>query len=220
VKLGLSQRVEIHAKIGERRDCLDQQWTRLLEGFGYCPVLLPNLLEDLGRYIEALGIEGIILTGGNDLAHVTDPRQPAPERDATETRLIDWAVGSGTPLLGVCRGMQMLASHYGTPLTKIEGHVARDHEVERVEGSILPLAPRETTNSYHDYGINPEDLSDVFCVEAVDSEGKIEALRHRSAKLYGIMWHPERGSTSKRDERILEAVFRGSSASTSENKRG
>lgn len=209
MKLGLSQRVEIDSKTGERRDCLDQEWTRLLERFGYCLVPLPNTLDDVAAHLKTQDLSGIVLTGGNDLAHVNNPSNPAPERDATEARLIDWAVEHATPLLGICRGMQMLASHYGTRLTQIEGHVAQDHEIERVPDALLPLGRRELTNSYHHFGIAAVDLGERLCVEAVDREGKVEALRHRSDPLYGIMWHPERGSTSERDEKIFDYVFRG-----------
>ncbi len=208
MKLGLSQRVAIDSDTGERRDCLDQEWTRLLEARGFCPVPIPNTLHDVAAHVEALGLEGVILTGGNDLAHVENPNRPAPERDASEAQLIDWAGRTGTPLLGVCRGMQMLAAHYGTRLSPIEGHVARDHPIVRAADAALPLAASETTNSFHDFGIAAKDLAAEFCIEALDSEGNVEALRHGTSRLYGIMWHPERGSTSRRDERILEAVFR------------
>jgi gamma-glutamyl-gamma-aminobutyrate hydrolase PuuD len=209
LKLGLSQRVAIDPGTGERRDCLDQEWTRLLEGQGYCVVPIPNTLADIVAHVEAQALDGILLTGGNDLAHVENANNPAPERDASETQLIDWAVATKTPLLGVCRGMQMLAQHFGSRLTRVEGHVAKDHELERAAGALLPLEARETTNSYHNFGIAPADLGEVLCIEAVDSEGKVEALRHRSEKLYGIMWHPERGGATSRDERILDTVFRG-----------
>lgn len=210
MKLGLSQRVEIDSGgTGERRDCLDQEWTRLLENLGYYPVPLPNTLRNVATYLDTQALDGIVLTGGNDLSHVENPQNAAPERDATEIRLIDWAVESATPLLGVCRGMQMLATRYGARLTPIEGHVARDHEIERAPGALLPLEQRELTNSYHNFGIASEDLGEEFYIEAVDREGKVEALRHRSDALYGIMWHPERGSMAPRDQRIFDCVFRG-----------
>ena len=207
MKLGLSQRVEISGS-GERRDCLDQEWTRLVESLGYHARPLPNTLGDAPGYLEAQALDGIVLTGGNDLAHVKNATNAAPERDATETRIIDWAVQSGTPLLGVCRGMQVLAAHYGTRLSPIEGHVAIEHEVERAPGAVLPLGARELTNSYHDFGIAAEDLAEELRIEALDSEGRVEALRHHSDALYGIMWHPERGSQTRRDERIFETIFR------------
>jgi len=208
LKLGLSQRVEVDADTAERRDCLDQEWTRLLEPLGYRLVALPNTLADLVAHVEAHALAGIILTGGNDLAHVENPANPAPERDKSEACLIDWAASMETPLLGVCRGMQMLASHYGTRLKQIEGHVAQDHEILRAAGATLPLDLREKTNSFHNFGIAAADLAAEFCIEATDPEGNVEAMRHRSHPLYGIMWHPERGRATRRDEKILDRVFR------------
>lgn len=208
MKLGLSQRVDIHPGTGERRDCLDQEWTRLLESLGYQLRPLPNTLVDLPSYLEAQALDGIVLTGGNDLAHLEGAVHVAPERDATEARLIEWAVQNGTSVLGICRGMQMLAANYGTRLSRIEGHVAVEHEIERAPGAVLPLEARELTNSFHDFGIAAEDLAEELRIEAVDSEGRVEALRHRTEPLYGIMWHPERGALTRRDEGIFEAVFR------------
>ena len=208
MKLGLSQRVESDPGTGERRDCLDQQWARLLESIGYCVVPIPNRLRNVTAFLEEQGFDGILLTGGNDLAGVEAPENPAPERDATEAQLIDWAVQHDVPLLGVCRGMQMLAAHFGTKLEKIEAHVAVDHEVIRGPEATLPLSSTETTNSYHHYGIDQADLAGVFCVEALDHQGKVEALRHRSLDLYGIMWHPERGGALARDLELFDHIFR------------
>jgi len=59
-RLGLTQRVTIIEEYGERRDCLDQAWTTLLEEWGYQPVPLPNTIADVNTYLESLDLDGIV----------------------------------------------------------------------------------------------------------------------------------------------------------------
>ena len=60
-RIGITQRVESAAGHGERRDCLDQRWGRLLASRGFIPVPLCNEVEDVARYVEALALDGVIL---------------------------------------------------------------------------------------------------------------------------------------------------------------
>jgi N5-(cytidine 5'-diphosphoramidyl)-L-glutamine hydrolase len=66
--VAITQRVAVVPAYGERRDCLDQAWTKFLAACGLVPVLLPNVPEAALALCEGLGIGGLILTGGNDLA--------------------------------------------------------------------------------------------------------------------------------------------------------
>ena len=67
-RIGITQRVEELQERGERRDCLDQEWARLLEGAGCIGVAIPNRSSDVRSFIGELGLKGVILSGGNDLA--------------------------------------------------------------------------------------------------------------------------------------------------------
>ena len=119
LKVGLTQRVEVIQDTNERRDCLDQAWTRLLVDNGYLPIPLPNRVEDVDTLIAELEIDGIILTGGNDLSHLTGATNTAPERDAFERRLLERCADLDIPVLGVCRGMQMMVAHFGGELVAV-----------------------------------------------------------------------------------------------------
>ena len=80
-RIGLSQRVDIEPIHGERRDGLDQNWAGLLLSLGYCPIPLANKVADMEPYWVALALDGVILTGGNDLVEVESNDGIAPERD-------------------------------------------------------------------------------------------------------------------------------------------
>ena len=124
VRIGLTQRVEHLPERGERRDALDQAWLPWITAGGDFAVPIPNCLPDVEGFIREFELGAFVLTGGNDLAHLPDAANPAPERDATEAAILDYATRTGRPVLAVCRGMQMLVVHSGGRLVPIGGHVA------------------------------------------------------------------------------------------------
>lgn len=210
IKIGITQRVEEVAGRGERRDCLDQRWAPLLRGLGMMAMPIPNGLEPMGAldsWVEAAGLEGIILSGGNDLAHLPGAKHAAPERDATERRLIGLSAERGLPLLGVCRGLQMLVDYYGGKLRRAEGHVARDHALTVEKRAGLPLADRARVNSFHEFVFGPEGVPVELAAAANAPDGTVEAVAHRKLAQWGIMWHPEREPFDAADHDILRTLF-------------
>ena len=99
VRIGLTQRVVSDAKTGERRDALDQKWVTLLTGLGLTPVPLGNMPTDAKTYLSSLGLSGVILTGGNDLALLENPVNAAPERDAFEASVLAFCLENNLPAL-------------------------------------------------------------------------------------------------------------------------
>jgi N5-(cytidine 5'-diphosphoramidyl)-L-glutamine hydrolase len=178
--IAVTQRVVVDPATGERRDALDQRWPRLLLQCGLIPLLVPNCLPAAQRLAAQLPLEGVLLTGGNDLAAYGGD---APERDETEAFFLRDALAGGWPLLGVCRGMQMIQHFLGIPLVRVEGHVALRH---RLSGE----ASGQDVNSYHRLGARTS-VADLE-VQATAPDGVIEAVRHRRRRVAGIMWHPER----------------------------
>jgi len=194
--IAVTQRVVVDPATGERRDALDQRWPRLLLQCGLVPLIVPNCLRAAQRLAARLPLEGVLLTGGNDLAAYGGD---APERDETEAFFLRDALAGGRPLLGVCRGMQMIQHFLGVPLVRVEGHVALRHRV-RGEGS-----SREV-NSYHRLGAwtSVPDLE----VQATAPDGVIEAVQHRRRRVAGIMWHPEREEpATAADLALLRSFF-------------
>jgi putative glutamine amidotransferase len=178
--VAITQRVSVVPAYDERRDCLDQGWTRFLAACGLLPILLPNVTEAAVALCETMGIAGLVLTGGNDLAVLGGD---APERDAVENALLDLAERRGLPVLGVCRGMQMIQQRFAVPLRRVEGHVTQ-RQVIHIDGE-----PREV-NSYHCFAAF--DSRPPLDVWAVAADGVVKAVRHSTQPVTGIMWHPER----------------------------
>jgi putative glutamine amidotransferase len=205
-RVALTQRVDDLPERGERRDALDQSWAVLVEAAGYEPVLIPNRLADPVGYVDALGPVLLVITGGNDLAHLPEPSQPAPERDATETALLDAATTSGLPVLGVCRGLQLLVSLTGGRLDRVAGHVRAPHPVSVVDASPWPLRDGRVVNSFHGWGISPEGLGPVLVPLALAPDGTVEAAHRPGLPQVGVMWHPEREPQDPADLELVHAL--------------
>jgi len=194
--VAVTQRVCVTSEYGERRDCIDQQWTRFLAACGLLPLLLPNVIQAAIGLWESINIGGLILTGGNDLAVLGGD---APERDALESELLDLARRQRLPVLGVCRGMQVIQHHFAVPLSRVEGHVTHK-QVIRVLNE-----PREV-NSFHHFAAL--DSRPPLGVWAVADDGVVKAVRHSAEPITGIMWHPERSAQfSPADVKLFREVF-------------
>lgn len=181
-RVAISQRVDPVPGRTERRDALDQRWHGFLRSCGALALPVPNDPEAAAGLLALLRPDAIILSGGNDLVAVGGN---APERDATEARLLDYGIANGIPVIGICRGMQFLIHHFGLALERLEGHVAMRHPID------LP-GRTGTVNSFHNWG--SRRAPDQFRALALAPDRTVEAMQHLSLPVYALMWHPERES--------------------------
>ena len=124
----------------------------------------------------------MILSGGDDIGDDA-------VRDATERALFDHAVAGGRPILGVCRGLQLIQDHFGGVLEPCPGntHVAVRHAV-----AWLSDGAERQVNSYHRRGIRVGELAPGLRPLAVTADGWVEAAAAEVFAVLGVMWHPER----------------------------
>ena len=193
----VSQRVDIFHDRQEYRDALDQNITRFLFKCGYISVPVPNVLqnkasgEHLVSFMEKLKPHGLLLSGGNDIGE-------SRERDETELAMISYAEQKKLPLLGICRGMQMMAYSAGVRTVPILGHAGTRH---KISGEIFG-----DVNSYHDHCIS--ECPDGYSVISRSDQNTIEAIKHLKLPWEGWMWHPEREiNFDKRDVDRLQSLF-------------
>jgi gamma-glutamyl-gamma-aminobutyrate hydrolase PuuD len=202
--VAVSQRIDSYSDRNETRDALDQRLITFLAVIGFVPVPVPNGLhgalpdgrsdpEALNVWLAAVKPQAFVLSGGSDIGHCHD-------RDLTESWLLDHASKHQKPLLGICRGMQMIAHWTGIDLCSVQGHVRTRH---RLSGEIAG-----EVNSYHRFALANCPID--FKVLAKSDDGTIEAIRHRSLPWEGWMWHPEREKKiSARDAKRIKALFGG-----------
>jgi N5-(cytidine 5'-diphosphoramidyl)-L-glutamine hydrolase len=172
--IGITMRVDYHDDIAESRDAIDQKWYSFLRSLGVGVLLIPNITEFITSDILD-NLSGLILTGGNDIGE-------CKARDSVERVLLDYAKSKHLPVLGICRGMQMLGCYAGEQLKSVEGHVRLKHHLTgKLKHEVL---------CFHEHVLQrcPENYS----VLAYSKDGEIEAIKHNSLPWEGWMWHPER----------------------------
>jgi putative glutamine amidotransferase len=187
--IAVTQRVAVVPGYLERRDCLDQAWARFLRACDLLPLLLPNIPETAIDLVGRIELAGLLLTGGNDLVPLGGD---APERDATEFAVLAQAEHRKMPVMGVCRGMQVLQCRHGVALKRVEGHVTASQ-------MITMHGRRAEVNSYHRFG-SAETAPLPLETWAVADDGVHKAVRDISRPIVGVMWHPERYSAPREQD--------------------
>lgn len=184
--VAVSQQVTVGA-YGDRLDALDQSWTTLLEEADLTPLPIPNRCRNVVSLLDRSSVSGLILTGGNDLGIVGGD---ATERDETELCALRHAVAHGLPVLGVCRGAQLVVHAFGGRVVAVEGHAGTCHALEArpTRFGQIPGAVR----SYHNFGFVQGDMPEALSISATAPDGGVESVEHRTLPLLAVMWHPER----------------------------
>jgi putative glutamine amidotransferase len=181
-------------------------YVRAVTAAGGRAVLLPPDDTDT----DVLGVlDALVFAGGADLGPGLYGAEPEPltvtrpDRDAGEVPLLAAALAADLPLLGVCRGMQLLAVGYGGTLHQhlpdVVGHDRHRpapgrygrHEVRFAAGSRIAaiMAGDSEVNSYHHQAVaDPGGLA----VTAWAGDGVVEAVEDPAhAFVLGVQWHPE-----------------------------
>ena len=196
---------------------------------GGIPVLLPPL-PGVAAAVDKL--DGVLLTGGGDVDPGRYGAQPHPatsrvseSRDAAELEVLAAAVAAGKPVLGVCRGMQLLnvarggtlcqhldndAGHTPSPGT-FGSHLVRIAAGTRLAGILGANGTGVDVPTAHHQGI--DRLGDGLVATAWADDGVIEAVERSDASapfLVAVQWHPEAGA----DPRLMKALVGAASAGT------
>ena len=190
----------------DRRDALSHDWFHFLSRHFPKAVLVPiyNHPDHIPHTLTTLSPNAIILSNGNDWGS-------APERDQTEIQIITYSITNHIPILGICRGHQVLNIYFSGQIcenikqkTQVD-HVAKEHTVEL----IAPFGSGTlAVNSFHNQGICPDDLAPSLKVFAQSPDDIIEGLYHPQLPIIGIQWHPERPNPSTNfDQRLIKRLF-------------
>ncbi|WP_217239729.1 gamma-glutamyl-gamma-aminobutyrate hydrolase family protein [Streptomyces sp. AC555_RSS877] len=187
---------------------------------GLAAMLPPDAPEHAAAAVARL--DGLVIAGGPDVEPVrygarADPRTgpPARARDAWELALIEAALAARIPLLGICRGMQLLnVALGGTLVQHIDGHAVQPgvfgrHSVKPVPGTVYgDIAPEETSvPTFHHQSV--DRLGTGLIVSAHAADGTVEAVElPGSCWVVGVQWHPEMGE----DVRVMRALVEAASS--------
>ncbi|MFF4825114.1 gamma-glutamyl-gamma-aminobutyrate hydrolase family protein [Streptomyces sp. NPDC001312] len=195
-------------------------YPRLVQAAGGLAAMLPP--DDPSHAASVVArLDGLVVAGGPDVepgryGAEREPRTgpPSRERDTWELALIRAALDSGTPLLGICRGMQLLnVALGGTLVQHIDGHtedvgVFGSHPVTPVAGTrYAAVVPEETyVPTYHHQAV--ARLGEGLRTSAHATDGTVEAVELPGDRfVLGVQWHPEMGE----DVRVMAALVRAAS---------
>lgn len=169
-------------------DFIDHYWINFFESRKFSFVQIPNSIKLCNNILKnEKKIDLIILSGGNDL-FVKDKKINI--RSKVEMNLIKFGLKKKIPILGICRGMQILNFFFKGGIDKIKGHMKVKSKVYFKKN----FFDKKMLNvrCFHNYGIKIESLSKSFEIFAVDKNQNIEMMKHKKKSIYGVMWHPER----------------------------
>lgn len=195
-------------------------YPRLVQAAGGLAVMLPP--DDPAYATGAVArLDGLVIAGGPDVdpsryGAERDPRcgPEARARDSWELALVEAALTSGTPLLGICRGMQLLnVALGGTLVQHIDGHVEAPgvfgrHAVKPVPGSLYAglVGEEVSVPTYHHQAV--DRLGAGLTAGAYAGDGTVEAVELPGPGwALGVQWHPEMGV----DVCVMGGLIRASS---------
>ncbi len=215
---------------GMYRASINNAYVDSLEKAGCIPVMLPVIdePEDVADQIE--GLSGIVLSGGYDVDPLLYGEQPTPMQGLTLTEVDNyniWVIHEadkkGIPVLGICKGIQILNVAFGGTLYQdIEKQFGGDcfrhmqsapgynptHFVTVEKGSFLSelLPERAKTNSFHHQCV--KEPAPGFKITAKSDDGVPECIeRQEGTFMMGVQWHPEMMATF--DNKEMLGLFKG-----------
>lgn len=187
---------------------------------GGVPVFTSQVDETAWQKVAKAGIHGMLLLGGGDVnpnLYGEDPRAPGVYgvsdcRDATEWYALEEARTRGIPIMGICRGNQIMNVHAGGTLhVDIQSlphthkwHQGSDARVVAVKGSRLAKAwgkREQWTIHIHHQAVR--DLAPGYVASAFAHDGIIEAVEPVEGWELGVQFHPEMDDTNPAHQRIF-----------------
>lgn len=197
---------------GYKRAYANNTYVEAVSNAGGIPIILPIISDKDAVKLQIESIDGLLITGGYDvdpLIYGEEPLQKLgfvhPERDEYDIQVIKEAMKLNKPVLGICRGLQVLNVAFGgtlyQDLSQIDGCYinhsqssssdATGHTVEVFDGTKLfsIFGEKAVVNSFHHQAI--KDLAPGLKVSARAKDGVIEGIEAKEGFVIGVQWHPE-----------------------------
>ncbi len=222
-----SPKIGLSANRKDGLSCIAETYVHSVLKAGGIPVLIPvmNDLKALSAIVSDL--DGLLLSGGGDINPLLLDEEPIPQlgegdliRDEYDLTLLKLAINRQIPILGICRGHQLINIAFGgslfqdiyaqndKPLNQHSQHTPREypsHSVRIMVGNhFLKEIYKDTAclfvNSFHHQAV--KEVAPEFISVAEATDGINEGIAHVEKSVYGVQWHPEAMAAAD-DEQML-----------------
>ena len=218
-------------KTGFIEDYVNNHYSNSMMKIGVTPIILPVTTDEetISKYIDL--IDGLILTGGDDInpqlfneEFLPETEVPDNNRDKFDLTLIKYGLKKKVPILGICRGMQLLNVYFNGSLYQdlkyndkiklkhYQGFKNPDipvHKINLTENSVLKEIFTDDlwVNSFHHQGV--KEVGEKLKISAYSTDGLVEGIEYIDEDQFvlGVQWHPEM-MYSKGNDKNMENLFR------------
>jgi len=198
LKIGITSNIKEYYK--GYIDFIDHYWLDYFEKKNINYYLVPNKKKLSKKKIKEINL--LIIPGGNDVSNVL---KTSKIRNIIEKNLIKICFKKKIPILGICRGAQLLNKSFGGKISKIKKHMRTRHNIFFTNREIIKKNFLNV-NSFHNDGIKKNDLSKSFKVLASDKHKNIEMFISNNKKIIGTMWHPEREKSTQLLDSLIKYI--------------
>ncbi|MGI6210792.1 MAG: gamma-glutamyl-gamma-aminobutyrate hydrolase family protein [Bacilli bacterium] len=180
------------------KEFVNRRYVRALLNRGFLVIMLTLENENTESLLEKC--DGFLITGGDDIDPVHfgeintgESKDVVKELDDLDKIVVEYALKSKKPLLGICRGHQSINVFAGGSLYqdigKSHSGLKDGHIVHTVPNRLLNFKKEINVNSYHHQAL--KRIAPDFIEIAKHEDGTNEAIIHKTLPIIGIQWHPE-----------------------------
>ena len=215
----------------EGQTCVADTYVQAVAQAGGIPVLIPAL-SDMTLLTDLVSrLDGLLLSGGGDINPLYLHEEPIPQlqdvdpvRDESELALLRIASERQLPIMGICRGHQLLNAAFGGTLyqdiyteaggsllkhsqsmaREFPSHSVRLEPVESQLRRLLGDVGRIMVNSFHHQAVRA--VAPCFIATATAPDGINEGLEHPERRIFSVQWHPE--AMASHGDKIMSRLFR------------
>lgn len=222
-------RIGISANRKDGLSCIAETYVRSVVEAGGAPVLIPVITDIPALAAIVADLDGLILSGGGDINPLYLGEEPIPQlqdvdtfRDEYDLILLRLATHRQIPIMGICRGHQLLNIAFGGGVYQ-DIHVQNEHSLlkhsqtqtrelpshtvrlEAISSRLRALLKEETiyVNSFHHQAIQAPAAG--FVATATAPDGINEAMEHPEKEIFSVQWHPE--AMAPEGDRTMQLLF-------------
>jgi N5-(cytidine 5'-diphosphoramidyl)-L-glutamine hydrolase len=176
----------------ELLETIDINYIKFIQSINFNPFPVSSFIKDIEKNLKNMKPNGILLTGGCDIGKFD-------QRDLFEIKLIKFGIKKKIPIVGICRGMQIINLFFNGENKKVKNHISQINQI--IE---LKTGKKRYVKCFHNFSISKKKLSKEFEIKHISAkDSEIESIYNHKKKIFGLMWHPEREVKFKKEDKNL-----------------